>query len=166
MRALPRKKSSRERRSRREPEKNGHFGTLTTHFLRETSTHIFMRVPAAAPQRLVRGTYLPTALLTVYRCTDCTSAAHRPPFNFLRPRACPTCWAELFNMLSYNVSITHSVERLVSILAISTKIVLFLSRASPARRLSRERRSRREPEENLPFVHVYNDFLEKHQHTL
>lgn len=39
-------------------EKNGHFGTLTTHFLRETSTHIFMRVPAAAPQRFVRGTYL------------------------------------------------------------------------------------------------------------
>ena len=58
MRALPGKKSSRERRSRREPEKNGHFGTLTTHFLRETSTHIFMRVPAAAPQRFVRGTYL------------------------------------------------------------------------------------------------------------
>ena len=23
-----------------------------------------------------------------------------------------------------------------------------------------------EPEENLPFVHVYNDFLEKYQHTL
>ena len=58
LRALPGKKSSRERRSRREPEKNGHFGTLTTHFLRETSTHIFMRVPAAAPQRFVRGTYL------------------------------------------------------------------------------------------------------------
>jgi hypothetical protein len=68
-------------------------------------------------------------------------------------------------MLSYNVSITYSVERLVSILA--TKISAFLSRASCAHRgLSRERRSRREPEENLPFVHIYNDFLEKHQHTL
>ena len=67
-------------------------------------------------------------------------------------------------MLSYNVSITYSVERLVSILA--TKYRPFY-RAPPAhRRLYRERRSRREPEENLPFVHVYNDFLEKHQHTL
>ena len=42
-RALPRKKTSRERRSRREPEKNGRFGTLITHFLRETPTHM-MRV--------------------------------------------------------------------------------------------------------------------------
>ena len=35
----PRKKTSRERRSRREPEKNCHFGALITHFLREKSPH-------------------------------------------------------------------------------------------------------------------------------
>ena len=67
-------------------------------------------------------------------------------------------------MLSYNVSITYSVERLVSILGDKNRP--FYRAPPPIRRLSRERRSRREPEENLPFVHVYNDFLEKHQHTL
>ena len=143
-RAPPVRRASRERRARREPEKNGHFGTLTTHFLRETSTHM-MRVPAAAPHSgLCAGDlYLP---ITLYSSTSALRHCPRPHASLHVAESC----------FELQCSITYSVE---------PKVCRFLRQKSPffrapppIRRLSRERRSRREPEENLPFVHVYNAF--------
>ena len=79
-------------------KKNGHFGTLTTHFLRETSTHM-MRVTAAAPQRFVRGTYLPT-LLILYQCG--TSA-----LTLLAPARLPYMLGRV--VLSYNNGVRNNV---------------------------------------------------------
>ena len=80
------KRASRERRSRREPEKKCHFGTLTTHFPREkrTSTHWQPATGATAPQRnCARGTYgyaaASTAKNTVLAPARHASDQRRPP---------------------------------------------------------------------------------------
>ena len=84
---LPHKRVSRERRSRREPEKKCHFGSLTTHFPREISTlrTLYITSPPGrgVTQRFARD------LRSTAKNTVLVPARHRVVYPPCHPPATP-----------------------------------------------------------------------------
>ena len=147
----PRKKTSRERRSRREPEKNSHFGTLTTHFLRERSTHM-MRVPAAAPHSgLCAGDlYLP---ITLYSSTSALRHCPRPHASLHVAESC----------FELQCSIAYSVEPKV-VDSCATKMRPFFAPPPHKKTFPRAPVSARARRKFAICARLQPIFLEKHQH--